>query len=119
VSVLSTIWVLYRRDLAGHAGLRRLRVPWREMFGFGLPVFSIDMAFVLRGLLVIVLLEFFHSASEVAEFQAVMPFARLNLVVIMSFSFLFAPAAARHCSSLSCAISKSRSSTNTSAMPCR
>src|SRR5205807_8081013 len=81
--------------LLPHFNLRRVRMPAREVFSFTLPSLVSDAVFVLRGSLVVVLLERFHSTLDVAAFQAVLPVARLNMVVFSSFVVLFMPLAGR------------------------
>jgi O-antigen/teichoic acid export membrane protein len=49
----------------------------------------------LRLVLVFVVLEHFHNLTNVAEYRAVMPIARLNSVVLVNFSLLFLPMASR------------------------
>lgn len=74
---------------------RRLRVPAREVLGFSLPLLSSDLVFILRSAVVVFLLEFFHEATQVAEFQAVHPLARLNEIVLLNFSVLYVPLLSR------------------------
>jgi O-antigen/teichoic acid export membrane protein len=50
---------------------------------------------MMRSQLVIVLLEYFHTTRDVADFRAVQPVADLNTVVLQSFGFLFLPTMAR------------------------
>lgn len=73
----------------------RLTVPWREVLSYSVPLLSSDLVFVLRGALVVIMLEWYGSTVDVADFRAVFPQARLNLVVLQSFTFLFLPLAAR------------------------
>ena len=75
--------------------LVKVRLPTRELFGFSLPLVSSDVVLVLRSSLVILLLEYFRSTSDVAVFRAVLPIAQLNMVVYQSFRLLFTPAASR------------------------
>ena len=63
--------------------------------GKKLPLLTTDLVFLLRSSLVVVLLEHFRSTLDVASFRAVLPVARLNMIVIQSFTFLFLPIAAR------------------------
>jgi O-antigen/teichoic acid export membrane protein len=65
------------------------------MFWYSLPLLSSQFGFLFRGALVVLLLEVLRGSAEVAEFRAVLPFARLNVVVLESFTFLFTPIAAR------------------------
>lgn len=83
-----------RGYLAGDPHLH-VQYPTRELFSFSMPLLSSDFVLVLRGALVPVLLALWGSTVDVADFRAVLPHARLNLVVFQSFAFLFLPAAAR------------------------
>ena len=74
---------------------RSIRVPFRELVGYSLPMVSSDLVFLFHNSAVVFFLEYFHRASDVAAFQAVKPFSRLNLVVVQSFVILFSPAIAR------------------------
>lgn len=87
--------VLVQRGIVRRRQLRAIRFPARELFAYSAPLMSSDLVFVLRGSLVVVLVEFLRGTVEVATFRAVLPLARLNLVVIQSFTFLFVPIAAR------------------------
>lgn len=81
----------------GHleASLAELKIPARELYGFSVPLLSSDLVLVLRGALVPILLGVLATTIEVAEYRAVFPHARLNLVVLQSFTFLFLPMASR------------------------
>ncbi len=87
--------VLHKQGLFQHFNLRTITLPVREVFGFSLPLLVSDFVFVLRGSLVVVLLEYFQSTTDVAAFRAVLPVARLNMMVLQSFTFLFMPLASR------------------------
>lgn len=93
VTILMREW--RRQDLLQHVRLNRLELPAREVFGFSIPLLSAELPVLLRGSVAIILLEFFHSASAVAEYRAVYPIAALNLIVFQAFGFLFVPLAAR------------------------
>ena len=87
--------LLRRQDLLKYCHVRSLQWPVKEMFGFSLPLLSSDLVFMLRSYLPIILLEYFHSTTDVAAFRAVWPVARLNMIVYQSFTFLYMPYAAR------------------------
>jgi O-antigen/teichoic acid export membrane protein len=74
---------------------RQMRLPLRDLFGHSLPLLSADLVFLLRSGLVPVFIALFLTTAEVADYTVVFPLARLNLVVVGSFTFLFLPAAAR------------------------
>jgi O-antigen/teichoic acid export membrane protein len=87
--------VLRSKGLWAHFDLRRIVMPFREIFSFSTPLLTSDAVTVFRGSLVVVMLERLASTTAVAEFQAVWPIARLNLFVMQSFKYLFTPLAAR------------------------
>ncbi|HSM72692.1 MAG TPA: flippase [Anaerolineales bacterium] len=84
-----------RQGLFRHFVLRTIQIPVREIFGFSLPLLMSNSVHILRGALVIILLERFHPTSEVANFRAVLPVGELNMLVYQSFTALFMPSAAR------------------------
>ena len=95
VYVVMIVQVWHRQGMLRFFKLKLWQLPFREIFGFGVPLLTTDVVLILRSSLVLVMLEYFQSTIEVAEFRAVMPVAKLNLVVLQSFSFLFLPLAAR------------------------
>ena len=72
-----------------------LRLPFREIFTFSIPLLASDLVFTLRGSLTVVLIQLLRSTEEVAEFRAVLPLAIQNLFVATSFRFIFTPGASR------------------------
>ena len=72
-----------------------LRLPVREIMGFSTPLMYSDAVFILRNNVILIIIEYFHSSVGVAEFRSVVPVARLNEVVLQSFTFLYTPLAAR------------------------
>jgi O-antigen/teichoic acid export membrane protein len=93
LAVLHREW--RRQGLLQHLRPRRLDMPAREIFGFSLPLITAELPVVLRGSVALLLLGYFQGADSVAEYRAVYPVARLNLVVFQGFGFLFVPLAAR------------------------
>jgi O-antigen/teichoic acid export membrane protein len=83
------------RGIHVRATLRRIVFPVREVFSFSTPLLTSDVVNVLKSSFVVVLLEYFATTTQVAEFRAVVPVAGLNLVVMQSFKYLFTPEAAR------------------------
>lgn len=83
------------RGIRVRAALARIVFPVREVFSFSTPLLTSDVVNILKSTFVIILLEYFASTTQVAEFRAVVPVAGLNLVVMQSFKFLYTPAAAR------------------------
>ena len=93
--VVLLIQTFNQQGLINHFVLRTVEMPVREIFGFSLPLVMSSLVHVLRGVLVVMLLEHFHPTSEVANFRAVMPVGELNMLVYQSFTVLFMPSAAR------------------------
>jgi O-antigen/teichoic acid export membrane protein len=87
--------VLHVAGLLRHFRVRALDFPAREVFSFSLPLLSSDLVFLLRGSLIVLLLEHLWNSTAVADYRAVFPVARLNQVVFDSFHLLFMPSAAR------------------------
>ncbi len=93
--VVALIGTLRREDLLKHFRPSKLEFPVREVFGFNTPLVVSQLSMLFRGSLVVLMLEMMLDSTAVAEYRAVLPFARLNLVVITSFTFLFTPLASR------------------------
>lgn len=90
------IWRTFiEKGLLTHFNLRSIKLPLREVFGFSIPLLSTDLVFLLRNFLVIAVLQYFYSTSDVASFRAVLPVAGLNMLVYESFTFLYMPTASR------------------------
>lgn len=87
--------VLQAQGLLQHFTFRRMEIPARDVFSFSLPLLSSDLVYLLRGSLIVLLLEHLWNSSAVADYRAVFPVARLNQVVFDSFHLLFMPTAAR------------------------
>jgi len=77
-------------------GARHQRVyPFGELYRFGGPMVSSDVAQALRATLVVIFLEALRSVDDVGAFRAVLPLAQLNAVAMQSFKLLYLPVAAR------------------------
>lgn len=72
-----------------------IEVPAREIFGYSLPLLSSEVMVILKSSFVVVLLELLQTTTAVAEYRAILPLARLNLVALSSFSLLFIPVASK------------------------
>jgi O-antigen/teichoic acid export membrane protein len=75
--------------------LKSIKFPAKEIFGFSIPMLSTQFVLLARISLVIFLLEYFGSTSDVASFRAALSVSRLNTMIRQSFSFLFMPLAAK------------------------
>lgn len=90
------LWrALHRRGLLQHFRLRGLTLPVREMLAFALPLLTTDLVFTVMTSSDAVMLGYFGDVEEVAALRAVVPFARLNQFVLLSFGLLFVPLASR------------------------
>src|SRR5690606_37402454 len=93
--VVLLVQVLKSKGLWTQFNPREIKWPTREVFGFSIPLLTSDAMNILKSNMVVILLEYFATTLQVAEFQAVWPVARLNLFVMQSFKYLFTPLAAR------------------------
>lgn len=66
-------------------------VPGREILGFALPVFVTNVFWLVLFAFSTIALGVMTDTTEVADFQAVMPPARLNYLAMAIFSILFLP----------------------------
>lgn len=76
-------------------GNLRLRIPFREVYTYCLPLITSDLLLILRTTVAVIVLESFRGTDDVAEFQAVYPVAALNLLIMQSLRFLYTPFASR------------------------
>jgi O-antigen/teichoic acid export membrane protein len=93
--VAMLVQTLRADGLLAHLHVPALRFPVREVFGFALPLITVDLLFVVMNTTNVWMLERWGSASDVADYRVVQPAARLNLLVMTSFTLLFTPLAAR------------------------
>lgn len=87
--------VMRKKNIFGEGKWKQLKFPLRDIWGFATPLMYSDVVFILRNNVVIMLIGFFHDSVAVAEYRAVVPFARLNEIVLQSFTYLYTPLAAR------------------------
>ena len=83
---------LFERNDAGRIGLD---IPVRQVAAFTLPLLVSDVMFVVLNTSDVVILGHTAGAVAVASYRSVLPVARLNQIVMNSFSLLFAPLMAR------------------------
>lgn len=97
IAIYSVVLVrlLGRAGLLAHLSRDTIRLPFREIFGFSLPLLTTDLLFVLRTSLTVILIEVLRTTEEVADYRAVLPIAIQNMFVATSFRFLFTPGASR------------------------
>jgi O-antigen/teichoic acid export membrane protein len=75
--------------------LSRFEIPFREVSTFVLPLLMIGLVGVALESTDALLLGRFHGTAEVARIRAVQPLARVVQTVMLSFTLLFSPMAAR------------------------
>ncbi len=97
ITVYSTMLfrILRQQGLFQHFNPRTLKLPWREVFSFTVPLLTSDVLYLVMNTMDAVVLEHSRSAADVAALRAVDPTAVLNSLVMTSFTMLFTPLAAR------------------------
>lgn len=93
-------FVLLRSMAAEHLSLGAfslsdVRAVASGIFRFSGTLIFGDIAYLLRGSLIVILVEYFHSADQAAGLHAVGPVARLNDIVLAAFTVLFISGASR------------------------
>ena len=84
-----------KRGLLGYFRPSRIKVPARKVLGYAIPLTTTDLGVVISQTLGVFLIGLYFGTPEVAALRAVVPVAHLNQLVIRSFTFLYAPYAAR------------------------
>ena len=98
----SVMGLLWYGSLAAPAIRRQMRqrfsgleVPARELMTFALPVFLTNIFWTLLISFSTIMLGVLSTTSEVADYQAVLPPARLNYLAMAIFFILFIPTVSR------------------------
>jgi O-antigen/teichoic acid export membrane protein len=78
-----------------HLHPRSLRFPAREVFTFTIPLLTADLVYTAMLTASTFFLGYFHGETAVAQYRAVVPAARLNMLVMNVFQLLYTPQAAR------------------------
>lgn len=86
---------LRERGVLARLTPRSVLRPAREIYGFAVPLLAVDLMTVVMTTSNVVMLGHYGTATDVANFRVVQPAARLNLLVMTSFTLLFTPMAAR------------------------
>ncbi len=87
--------ILREQGLLDGLHFRDVTYPVREIFSFAVPLLASVLVWLLIESSDAVLLGYFHDTEAVAVFRSVLPVARLNQGVILTFALLFTPLAAR------------------------
>ncbi len=69
--------------------------PVRQLYSYSATLLSGDLSYLLRIAMVPIVVGVLYASEDVAAYQAVMPLARLNEFVLVTFSVLFLPSAAK------------------------
>jgi O-antigen/teichoic acid export membrane protein len=93
--VVVFVQLLRRQGLFAHLQRRSIQMPAKEIFAFTIPLLTSDLVTIVMHSVDVLLLGYFHDATQVAIYRVVLPAAHLNKVVINSFGLLFTPLAAR------------------------
>jgi O-antigen/teichoic acid export membrane protein len=89
------IRLMKRMGVFDHFRRRTINIPWREVFGFSIPLMTTDLVYIVMNTVNVVLLEHFHDTVSVATFRAVQPTAKMNQLIMVSFATLYMPMASR------------------------
>jgi len=74
---------------------KEIEYRMRETLMYNVPIMTSNLVFIFRSAMIVFLLEYFHNAHEVADYQAVRPIGRLIELVLSNFAILFIPAISR------------------------
>jgi O-antigen/teichoic acid export membrane protein len=89
------IRTLRERGLLKELRPREIIVPYRAVFEFSFPLITGELALLTMTVGGVMVLGYFHSTEEVANYRAVFNSARLNTAITASFVTLFLPVIAR------------------------
>ncbi len=86
---------LRQRELLRELHPRRLIYPAREMISFSIPTLTTELVFLATNTVSVMILASQAGVTAVAQFRAVMPTARLNQFVFITFVTFFLPTVSR------------------------
>jgi O-antigen/teichoic acid export membrane protein len=86
---------LHDRDLLSKFRYRELRLPFREVFSFTVPMMTSDLVSILNQSFVVMVLGYYFGMREVALLRVVIPAAAINSMVAVTAALLYLPAASR------------------------
>ena len=93
--VVLFVVALRERGLTRELSLRRIIVPYKDVFEFSFPLITGELALLSFTMGGVIVLGMYHHAAAVANYRAVFNPARLNTAVTASFVTLFLPVIAR------------------------
>jgi len=89
------VQVLREQELLAQFKIRQVVLPFRAVFAFSVPLITSELVLLSLNVGGVLILGFYHSVEEVANYRAVYNSARLNIAVTAAFITLFLPVAAR------------------------
>jgi O-antigen/teichoic acid export membrane protein len=95
VSALMLWRALRQRQQIGTGKDRAWTFPARDLLTFATPLLASTLVWLLMESSDAVLLGYFFDTTAVASFRAVLPLARMNTLVILTFGMLYMPMASR------------------------
>ncbi len=97
IGALIFLWITGKAMAQARVFVRPLaiRFPVGDILAYGMPQYGSDLARSARGLILPLMLSGSAGPAALAAYSAVLPFSRLNDLVIDAFSTLFTPVAAR------------------------
>lgn len=99
VGVLLYVWMfaklLHQQGLISESRRSGWSYPVRELLGYSTPMLVSTLVWLLMESSDAVLLGYYWNTEAVASFRTVLTVARLNQIVILSFSILYTPLASR------------------------
>ncbi|TWT61557.1 glycosyltransferase [Rubinisphaera italica] len=99
VILLIDLWLVGKmvaeEGLLSNRVKRELKFPVRELIRYGFPTLISDVAFQMRGVILVVLLGWLATADSAASYRASLSLVRVNELVILNFMVMFVPLASR------------------------
>lgn len=83
------------QSVGGAIRWRAWTYPMRDLLLFSTPLLASTLVWLLMESSDALLIGYFFNAEAVASFRAVLPMARMNAIVILTFSMLYVPMASR------------------------
>jgi O-antigen/teichoic acid export membrane protein len=89
------VQTLRRTGVVSREALRGVRIPFREILPYSLPLLSTEVVAAIMHSADALMLGYFGDPEDVAAIGAIVPVARLNELVLTAFALLYTPMAAR------------------------
>ena len=99
IAVMIYSWVLIKlmkkRDLFRRFAWNKINIPVKEILSFTIPLLTSDLVMILMHSSATFILGYSHGTTEVALYRVILPAARFNKMVMISFALLYTPSATR------------------------